>query len=302
MGITLLGLARLANRALQSGGSYIEGFNALEWDVGAYCDQPIARSLHARDYKRGVMLKHKTTVNPGALSVHLAGLPCRKCTKCRFIKRCLWTDRILREMSTAGRNWFVTLTLSPEEQHRVFMEEIARLNSRGWRDSDFNDATSEWRLRCNGVGRELTKYLKRVRKPLAGETNVELRYVAMFEPHENGLPHLHLIMGERAGSLTYRRICDRWEALGFADASLVKEPVKAGRYVAKYITKHEQTRVRASQRYGELPSASELVRAEQAFAALYGLADPSEDMSVTPTEKGASLPKGLRNPVSQPVL
>lgn len=273
-GITLKGLAELASRALSHGATRIEGTNAFEWDVNAYCEEPLHRTLHARGSDRE-MRKQKWKVNPGSLTVHLQGLPCRKCAKCRFIKQSKWTDRILRELSMSDRTWFVTLTLSPEEQHRVFMEELAYRNSRGWRDTDFDKEADEWRLRCEGVSKLLTKFLKRVRKPLAGEDDVSFRYVAVTEPHKNGLPHLHLLMTERAGSLTYRRICDRWTH-GHSDASLVKDPVGAGKYVAKYITKDGSTRIRASVRYGELPSNEGLAELEERIGVLIGLAAHSE--------------------------
>lgn len=288
MSITLRGLADLANRALQHGATHVYGANAIEWDVKAYCETPVNRTLHCRDYKRGAVRKYKWSVNPGSLTLHLQGLPCRKCKKCLYVKQSEWTDRILREMAMTDRNWFVTLTLNPETHHRTFMEALADRNERGWRDTDFDHASDEWKLRCEGVSKLLTDYLKRVRKPLAGETPVSFRYVAVTEPHKNGLPHLHLIMSERAGNLTYRRICDRWTRNGFADASLVRDPVGAGAYVAKYITKNSQTRIRASLRFGQLPGEEDMDDLYRNVVRLIGLADQSEG-----TERNNPLEEGL---------
>lgn len=275
MSITLRGLRDLTSRAISYGASRIEGSNSFEWDVRSYCEKPFNRTLHARGYPVA-MQKYKSSVNPGTLTLHMQGLPCRKCAKCRYIKSAFWADRIIRENAMTDRNWFVTLTLSPEEHHRVFMEEIAYRNSRGWRDDDFDKPDAEWRLRCDGVSKLLTKYLKRVRKPLAGEDHIGLRYVAVTEPHKNGLPHLHLIMHERAGKLTYRRICDRWDRHGLSDASLVRDPVKSGHYVAKYLTKQLTSRIRASQHYGELPDSEGIAELAQRIADLIDPADQSE--------------------------
>lgn len=294
-GIALKGLADLVNRGLAHGASHVQGTNAFEWDLNSYCEAPLARTLHARGYVPGVMRKHKWATNPKSLSLHLSGIPCRKCPKCRYVRQSEWTDRILMEMAMSERNWFVTLTLSPEEHHRVFMEEIAFRNSSGWLDTDFDKEADEWRLRCDGVSKLLTRYLKRVRKPLAGEDDVSFRYVAVTEPHKSGLPHLHLIMTERAGSLTYRRICERWTQHGFADASLVKEPVAAGKYVAKYLTKDSSTRIRASLRYGQLPSSEGLRELRERIEDLIGLAGQSSHSERAHPPEGGLSPVNLPN-------
>lgn len=294
MSIAIEGLAALANRAMEHGATRVEGANAFEWDVGAYCLQPINRSLHARGYQKGEMRKSKWAHKPGSLSVHLTGLPCRKCTRCLYVRASMWRDRIFDEIHRYERTWFVTLTLNPAWQQKVFMDEMKIRNSSGWLDTDFDQQGSEWALRSSGASKLVTNWLKRVRKPQKGEEAVGLRYVAVTERHKTGLPHLHLLMHEVSGNLTYRRICDRWTH-GFADASLVRDPKKAGWYVAKYVTKDSLTRMRSSQHYGKLPNnrASELL---ELYDALIALSEPSSGTERNnPLERGFS-PKGRSTP------
>lgn len=256
MPISFAALHRLADTALQHGGTHLGYANAIEWDVGAYCEAPLARTLHARG-ARVVTHKYKWSTNPGSLSVHLTGLPCRKCARCLFIRADQWKERSIKECAKWNRTWFVTLTLNPAWQHRVFMEEMAYRNSRGWRDADFDKQDREFILRASGAGKLLTKYFKTVRKPLAKahglkhpELPVNLRYISVFERHESGLPHMHLLMHEAGGRLTYDRICGRWLRYGFAHARLVDDPARDAGYVCKYITKDALCRIRASQHYG----------------------------------------------------
>lgn len=268
MSISIEGLADLANRAMAHGATRIDGSNALEWEVNAYCENPFSRTLHARGYDRELR-KHKWAASPGSLSLHLIGLPCRKCSKCRYVHSTMWRDRIVDECHNHKRSWFVTLTMNPAEHQRSFMQEMRDRNSSGWLDTDFDQPGQEWSLRASGASKLLTKFLKRVRKPLVGEEAIQLRYVAVTERHKTGLPHLHLIMHEVSGKLTYRRICDRWTH-GFSDASLVRDNTKVGWYVAKYVTKDSLTRMRASQGYGKLPTTgrSDLVELYDALSLL----------------------------------
>lgn len=291
MSSTIEGLAALANRALQHGATYVDGANAIEWDVNAYCENPFNRTLHARGYDRELR-KHKWATRPGSLSVHLTGLPCRKCRKCLYIRANGWRERIAEEFTRHERTWFVTLTFNPFWQQKLFMEEMALKNSSGWLDSDFDTKEAEWRLRAMGASRLLTKWLKRVRKPLAGEEAVGLRYVAVTERHKTGLPHLHLLMHEEFGKLTYRRIVDRWTRYGFADASLVRDRLKTGWYVAKYVTKDSLTRMRASEKYGRLPSKvpSDLI---ELYDALSLLAEQSAEAARNNPTGGGPLSFGL---------
>ena len=78
-----------------------------------------------------------------------------------------------------------------------------------------------------------------------------MRYIAIFERHKSGVPHVHALLHETVrGSLTERAIRKAWNK-GFDEASLVTGP-KAIAYVGKYLFKGATAvcRVRASQHYG----------------------------------------------------
>lgn len=271
--ITLQALYRLADKALQHGGSHLGHSNAVEWDVGAYCDDPQARTLHARGDAGRMTAKYKWASNPKSLTVHLAGLPCRRCAKCLWLKSEQWTDRAMTELALWPRSWFVTLTLDPAWQHRSFMAEMADKNSRGWRDSDFDLSKAEWNLRAVGAAKLLTKYLKNVRKPHSGEAAIDLRYLCSIERHKSGLPHLHLLMHEAGGKLTYRRILDRWKYGRIKKANLVSDHDEAAWYVCKYVSLNEATRVRCSLRYGRLQTIDRLAKLEVALVDLFASPD-----------------------------
>lgn len=284
MSISIEGLAELASRAILHGASRVEGSNTFAWDVNAYCENPFNRTLHARGYDKGILRKHKFAISPGSLSVHMTGLPCRKCRKCLYIRASQWRDRIVNELENAQRTWFVTLTMNPATHQRTFMEQMAIKNSSGWLDTDFDTEAMEWKLRASGASSLLTAWLKRVRSRSDYGEGIGLRYVAVTEKHKSGLPHLHLMLHETAGSLTYRRICDKWTdgyrfkgkhvaGHGFADASLVRDVKKCAWYVAKYVTKDSLTRMRASQNYGGLPD-KRLADLDELYASLYALSEP----------------------------
>lgn len=195
-------------------------------------------------------MKHsldKWVTSPGSLTVHMSGLPCRQCEKCLKVRAAQWRSRASTECNTWSRTWLCTYTLRPEEHHRVLMRELAEKNRKGWSDRDFSEAGGEVRLRAIGVGRLFTDYLKRVRKGVS-DTPTRLRYMVVIEHHKSGLPHLHALVHEVAGPLTYRNIVEHWPH-GHANAKLVD--AKGAAYVTKYVSKSMLARARASLHYGE---------------------------------------------------
>lgn len=292
MPISIESLKRLADRALQHGATRVDGTNSLEWDVGAYCDEPVSRTLHARGYKKGLLRQTKWADTPGSLTVHLGGLPCRKCDKCLFIRASQWQDRAIKELAWSKRTWFVTLTLNPAWQTKIFYEELSKKNSRGWRDTDFS-SDAEFRLRSIGVGKLVTKWLKQVRRPLAGEPHIDPRYLCVVEKHKTGLPHVHLLVHETGGeAITYRRLEQHWLKYGFFHAKLVNQDhEKAASYVTKYATKSALSRIRASQRYGRGDWL--LDELYEGVLSLHALGGPSADNGAFNPVSGASLPKRI---------
>lgn len=177
----------------------------------------------------------------------------------------------MTETARSSRTWFCTLTLHPQWQHRVFMEEMAIKTSKGWLDADFNQEKEEFLLRCHGGLKLATKFWKNVRKPHVGEEPVLLKYLIVAERHISGLPHYHALVHEQAGHLTYRRLADRWTKYGFFHGKLVDSEElsahKSARYLTKYIAKDMLCRVRASQRYGLDLTPASLLDALRAGAA-----------------------------------
>lgn len=251
MPISIESLKRLADRAIEHGATRVDGANALQWDLASYCDDHQSRTLHARGYQKGLLRQTKWAHMPGSLTVHLQGLPCRKCAKCLFIRGDQWSRRAVKEIGWSTRTWFVTLTLNPAWQTKIFYEQLLSKNSRGWRDADFSE-DDEFRQRAIGVGKLATKWLKQVRRPLAGEAHIDLRYLLVVEKHKTGLPHLHALVHQTgASAITYRRMEQHWLKYGFFNAKVVDDHhEKAASYVTKYATKSALSRIRASQHYG----------------------------------------------------
>jgi len=120
----------------------------------------------------------------------------------------------------------------------------------GWLPSDFWSDDAEYQSRCEAAGKQLTTYLKRVRKTRKGEKPIDVRFLSVFEPHKTGLPHIHALMHEVSGPLTWDRLTSRW-GLGHCTAKLVSDGPQAARYMSKYVLKGVSvTRTRASVLYG----------------------------------------------------
>lgn len=239
---------RLAHKALEHGAVRVsDHLHVFHWDVGAYCDDTKYVEVVGREDQRSK--KATLRVNPKQVTVHLSGLPCRKCQKCLAVRSTYWSERAIKEIARHERTWFCTFTLNPQWQHRVLMEELAAKNRAGWLDVDFAEA-DEFRLRCEGGFKLITKYWKRVRKPYKGEEPVRPRYIVVAERHVSGLPHYHALVSEAAGPLTYRRLAGRWLEHGFFHARLVTNPREEVGYCTKYLAKSMLSRVRSSQKYG----------------------------------------------------
>lgn len=220
-----------------------------EYDLSNGCEDPKSRTLHARRCDGGANTRWR--VNPGSLTLHLSGIPCRKCTVCAAFRAYKWRERIRQEIAYWPRTWFVTLTCRPDVHFMLHQSHLADKIADSWLPSDFWSDDMEYRSRCEALGKELTKYIKRVRKPLDGELPIQPRYFAVFERHKSGLPHLHLLVHEAGGPVTWQRLMSRW-ALGHSTAKLVDDGAAAARYISKYVLKGGSvSRARASLLYGQ---------------------------------------------------
>lgn len=143
----------------------------------------------------------------------------------------------------AFRTWFTTLTAEPEQHYQVYCRALQELG-RGFRDEK-----EEFLWRHKILGRDVTKWLKRLRT----NHKVPFRYVIVVEEHKDnlkGLPHYHALLHETvAGSeLRYRQLSAAWRS-GFSEHELVQSEFVTD-YVTKYLGKSSNARVRASLDYG----------------------------------------------------
>lgn len=128
---------------------------------------------------------------------------------------------------------------------------------------------AEFKARHEEISKEITRYLKRVRKESGS-----FRYLIVCEAHKSGMPHYHGLIHEHGNRVRWDALHDQW-TLGISEIVLVKdgdlykevywehgkrkwrwtaEPLAAGqiaRYCAKYLSKSVLARVRASQAYGD---------------------------------------------------
>ena len=167
---------------------------------------------------------------------------CRKCANCLKERQWLWTNRAKREVDTAHRTWFGTLTLSP---HNHYLHQLRATQFRP--DFDEIPAEDQLSLRHHSISKDLTKYLKRIRKMVNAPG--ALRYFLVMEPHKTMLPHYHLLVHETSilHPITKRKLDEQWK-LGFSKWKLTDGSSAA--YCAKYLGKTACARVRASVGYG----------------------------------------------------
>ena len=176
---------------------------------------------------------------------------CRKCTQCLEHRRRLWTARALEESNVAVRTWFGTLTVRPEDRFRLRMRAELLAKKRGWEPLAEMDPATAFKKIVDEHNREITLFLKRVRK----ESASRFRYLLVTEKHKTGDPHFHILLHEHSVPVR-KELLERQWTLGFSSWRLVHD-VKSAYYVCKYLSKDAQTRVRASVRYGQPPAIVE---------------------------------------------
>ena len=261
-------LQRLVMKAMRNGGERLSGLR-YRWDISADCQNgysravyaapPAARrhiidlgsvfpgakpfewSRHEGNY-RGPITVDRTTQWPIELEIITR---CRECDRCRRARTRLWRMRAEREIIEAERTWFGTLTLRPDAQYR-FLLEARRVCGERRKEFDSLSEDEQYKLRVNAIYKELTKYLKRVRK----SSGAFLRYCLVAERHKSGDPHFHVLIHEMDTSRPVRHavLTEQWP-FGFTNFKLVDDK-KAAAYVAKYLSKSSLARVRASLHYG----------------------------------------------------
>ena len=254
-------LRRLAVFALQNGATLTRA-NVLTWDASAGCENPFPLSLEGRSPVLGARdawgkYSFSDATHPGAqpcvsneygymriLWIDIDA-PCRKCRTCLKRRQVHWAYRAKAELAAAPRTWFGTLTADPDWQVKFQYRAALAADARG---VELMSGSSDEMFRAVTVemGREVTKWLKRVRK----NTGARLRYLLVAEAHKTGLPHMHILVHEMTeSSVKWRDLHDTWEC-GFSLFKLVDDKRYAN-YVCKYLGKTALSRVRASQFYGK---------------------------------------------------
>ena len=262
-------LMHLAAKALASGGQQVSP-TTVEWDLSRGCASPRRVACYARPAGRRYMLPGRRwspeggvmpgefqerfiTVERGTkgpLEVELQ-VQCRRCDRCRRGRAALWRSRARAEISTAARTWFGTLTLAPASQYE-YLARARQSVARQGLDFDALPLDEQFRLRCNAINEELTKYIKRLRK----NSGAQLRVLLVAEYHKSGDPHYHILIHEvdPDRQVSYRQLSGAWR-LGFVKFNLVTDAAAAG-YICKYLSKNLAARVRASQGYGQDTTSS----------------------------------------------
>ena len=220
----------LQSRALDSG-AWVNSSISIFWDISGKCERPVKRTLKgvpAPSFAIDTLTSYSTS---RYIDINV---PCRKCPKCLSYRGWLWRTRAQSEMVRSSRTWMTSYTVRPDA--RVYFKIKAK-------SDDFKDIAAE-------IGKEWTKYIKRVRKEAYKKNGARLRYLLVFEAHKDGFPHVHALIHERGAEVSKRTLQKQWP-FGFSGAKLADE--KAPFYLTKYLVKSMLARVRASEDYGQRP-------------------------------------------------
>lgn len=255
---------RLACKAMSSNGVRVSP-RQIDWDISGRCESPVTRDITLKkvgEYRRAMGWQDQAAWKRQSGVVRLIRPPksktlplgftvsmtvrCRKCKRCRNMRRMLWAERAKAELLTSPRTWFGTLTLHPDEQFRLLTVARDKMNRQGL-DYDKLPMADQFRLRVAAASPHITNYLKRVRKECAAP----LRYLWVSEAHQSGSPHFHALVHEVSPDsvVTHACLTGQWPH-GFTKWKLVKS-LESGLYLTKYLSKSTATRVRASVDYGK---------------------------------------------------
>lgn len=240
------------------------------------CEEPFVYTMTARYDARGRQAKHISC------DVHTR---CRKCESCRRRKSMYWAGRAITEFQRNPSTYMVTLTMRPEMHYHfdaVMHERFPGLASELKASSDGLASATLFAHRARVIGCEVTKYLKRLRK------RAPFRTMVVAEAHKEGdslvagRPHFHLLIHEvENGTLIQdsewrldQGFCTRCNRI-HSDSGMVCDHAfvryqwphgftkvvrcvdeKSVYYLCKYVSKAMMSRVRASQRYGDLEEIS----------------------------------------------
>lgn len=245
------------------------------WDISGGCQSPVPfemngapRVLRAGRYVRGQGLPHSLILT----------VRCRKCAWCLGRRRNLWAFRGQVEIAASPRTWFGTLTMGPTEHALMRYRASSRL-WRGGTDIELLSAREQFEELCKEFGSEVTLWLKRLRKKIKGK----LRYLLVFERHKSGLPHAHILLHDMDAEhpIRHAALTAEWK-MGFTKFKLC-EALKTAWYVAKYLSKSAEARVRASLGYGKVQPCSNIAADE-----VWPRETPATPATSKPSQHGGS--------------
>lgn len=223
------------------------GLRRGEWDLSQGCENPFPVVLHSRTTGMFKYLNSLGLKRPAGMELILH-TRCRHCGWCRRRKSYEWATRAESEIEMSQRTWFGTLTLNPDNHVRMEWLAASKIGN-------FAQASSrkKFELTSLQIGREVTLFFKRLRKNNPGS---KIRYLCVTEIHDSektspemrGRPHVHLLMHEYPGLPITKRALEQEWTLGFQKWKLCDKG--AGWYLAKYVSKASEVRVRASLGYG----------------------------------------------------
>lgn len=239
---------RLAGRHLREGGAFKSAARLVR-DCAPRCEKPQRVEVDGRPWWVGP--DRRVSDAPGRVLILDLEVPCRKCAACLEARAREWTRRAIVETEQRPRTWFGTLTMDPH-YHAVAAMRV-RARHPNWAALG---PAAQFGALVREVGRELTLYLKRVRK----RSGAPLRYLLVAEEHTQklaGLPHFHILIHELDADTPVRKavLKDEWK-LGFSRWKLADK--WSARYVCKYLAKEASTRVRASKLYGRVDDRSDV--------------------------------------------
>lgn len=215
------------------------------YDVSRDCDNPVPVTKVARATGLAKNLRE-----PGHRPVMIEMIymtPCRRCQHCLRREAAKWRYRATNEIQAATRTWFGTLTCTPERHHAVDIVCSTRK-----RDFWLQSPDKKFAEQAKVVGKEVTDFLKRVRK----NSGQRFRYLLVAERHQSdrtseemyGRPHFHILLHEYEAMPVRKSVLeDAWK-WGFSSWKLTDSG--GAFYVAKYISKAMDVRTRASIGYG----------------------------------------------------
>lgn len=242
----------LVLKALEAGCTRVS-LTQCEWDISADCENPYAREQRADPCIPGWAGDQRARLSdygiPRSVILHTR---CHKCEPCLKARYWIWRLRAATELIEAQRSWFGTLTLSPDNHFRMRCR--ANLASLARSRTEFEDGTDDEQFiaRHNEISKEITLWLKRLRK----QTGASLRYLLVAEAHKSGLPHYHMLLHQAPNSPpVLKRHLSTWP-LGFSNWKLTEGAKGASGYITKYLLKDARARLRASVRYGQVSKAA----------------------------------------------